>query len=139
MCSMFMYETIISETYLDFLGHMNNARYLELFEQARWEYITQAGYGLSKIRELQQGPVILEVNLRFVKELKEREKVKISMELAEYKGKISKIKQQMFNDKNEVCAELMVTAGLFDLKTRRLINPNAEWSKALGIKSESIV
>lgn len=130
---MSLYETSVQETHLDIFGHMNNACYLELFEQARWDVITKNGFGLSHILETQQGPVILEAHLRFMKELRHREKIKISVECLEYTGKVGRLKQEMFNDKNEVCAELIVVFGLFDLKTRKLIKPTDEWRKAIGL------
>lgn len=127
------FETMVQETHLDIFGHMNNARYLELFEQARWDLITQRGYDLKKIQETGQGPVILEAHLRFMKELKQRDKIKISVECTEYNGKIGKLKQEMLNDKNEVCAELIVVLAFFDLKTRKIILPTPEWKVAIGI------
>lgn len=130
---MFLYETVVQETHLDVFGHMNNARYLELFEQARWDIITKNGFGLTKIKESGQGPVILEAHLRFMKELYARTTIKISVECTEYNGKIGKLKQEMFNEKNEVCAELIVVFGLFDLKARKLILPTDDWKKAIGI------
>src|SRR5579864_8644527 len=36
----------IGESQLDSFGHLNNARYLELFEQARWDVITERGSAL---------------------------------------------------------------------------------------------
>lgn len=130
---MYLFETMVQETHLDIFGHMNNARYLELFEQARWDLITERGFGLKKIQESGQGPVILEAHLRFIKELKQRDKIKISVECTEYNGKIGKLKQEMFNDKNEVCAELIVVLAFFDLKTRKIILPTPEWKTAIGI------
>ena len=41
----------VRETHLDTFGHMNHAKYLEIFEQARWELINEGGYGLKKIKE----------------------------------------------------------------------------------------
>ena len=130
---MFFFETMVQETHLDIFGHMNNARYLELFEQGRWAIITQNGFGLKKIQETQQGPVILEAHLRFLKELHARAKIKISCECTEYNGKVGKLKQEMINEKGEVCAELIVVFGFFDLKARKLILPTDEWKKAIGI------
>lgn len=130
---MFFYETVVQEAHLDSFGHLNNARYLELFEQARWDVINKNDYGLKKIQETQQGPVILEVHLRFLKELHARDKIKISVECIEYNGKIGKLKQQILNEKNEVCAELVVVMGLFDLKTRKLILPTDDWKRAIGL------
>lgn len=130
---MYFYETMVQETHLDIFGHMNNARYLELFEQARWDLITQRGFGLDKIQRDGQGPIILEAHLRFIKELKQRDKIRISVECTEYKGKIGKLKQEMLNEKNEVCAELIVVMAFFDLKSRKIITGTAEWRAALGI------
>lgn len=130
---MYYFETVVQETQLDIFGHMNNARYLELFEQARWDLITQQGFGLKKIQETGQGPVILEAHLRFLKELKQRDKIKISVVCTEYNGKIGKIKQEMLNESNEVCAELIVVMAFFDLKLRKIILPTSEWKAAIGI------
>lgn len=130
---MYYFETMVQETQLDIFGHMNNARYLEVFEQARWDVITQRGYGLSKVQETGQGPVILEAHLRFLKELKQRDKIKISVVCTEYNGKIGKLKQEMLNDKNEVCAELILVVAFFDLKLRKIILPTPEWKVAIGL------
>ena len=66
----FTYPIIIKETYLDVYGHVNNATYLTLLEEARWEFITKNGYGLKKILEIGYGPVVLEVMMRYLKELR---------------------------------------------------------------------
>ena len=127
------YEVIIRESHLDSFGHVNNAAYLTLFEEARWDFITRNGYGLKKVQELQQGPVVLELGIKFRKEITLREKIKITLELLDYKGKISHFKQEMIKEDGAVATELTLTFGLFDLKTRRLIEPTPEWKKAIGL------
>ena len=67
----------IQETDLDVFGHVNNAAYLRLFENARWKFITDWGVGLKEIFATQIGPVILEVQVQFMKELKARERITI--------------------------------------------------------------
>jgi acyl-CoA thioester hydrolase len=64
------YEVIIRESQLDTFGHMNNAAYLVLFEEARWDFITNNGYGLNEVIQLKKGPVILDVAMRFKKEIR---------------------------------------------------------------------
>ncbi len=125
-------KILIREMHLDTFGHMNNAMYLQLFEQARWDLITQNGYDLNKIHQAKQGPVILDVYLKFAKELKLREEITITTELLEYKGKTGKIKQQMLKANGSLAAEAVFTFGLFDLQTRKLIEPTEEWKKAIG-------
>ncbi|HEY8944785.1 MAG TPA: acyl-CoA thioesterase, partial [Polyangiaceae bacterium] len=71
------YELRIIERHLDTFGHVNNATYLDLFEAARWDWITQNGYGLTRIRELERGPTILEIHLQFKRELLNRELIRI--------------------------------------------------------------
>jgi Predicted thioesterase len=123
----------IKEHHVDSLGHMNNATYLALFEEARWEQITARGFGFHEVQKLQQGPVILEVNLKFLKEMHLREQITITTELLGYKGKIGQLKQQMVRDDGSIGAEAVFTFGLFDLKARKLIEPTPEWKQAVGI------
>lgn len=130
----FEYEILIREHHLDSYSHVNNATYLSLFEEARWEIITQRGYGYEVVHKTGLGPVILEVNLKFIKELRLREKIKITMEVLSYEGKICRVKQQMINPRQEVASELIATVGFFDLKARRLIAPTAEWLEAIGFQ-----
>ena len=127
------YEVLIRESHLDSFGHMNNAAYLVLFEEARWEFITRNGYGLKKVQELQQGPIVLELSLKFRKEITLREKIKITVELLETKKKISRFRQAMIKEDGTVATELELSFGLFDLRTRRLIDPTPEWKKAIGL------
>jgi YbgC/YbaW family acyl-CoA thioester hydrolase len=127
------YDVLILESHLDTFGHVNNAAYLILFEEARWDFITKNGYGLTKVQELQQGPVVLDLSIKFKREIRLREKIKLTLELLDYKGKISHFRQEMIKEDGTVATELELTFGLFDLKTRRLIDPTPDWKKALGL------
>ncbi|MCB0407657.1 MAG: acyl-CoA thioesterase [Bdellovibrionales bacterium] len=127
------YVITIREHHLDTFGHVNNATYLELLEEARWELITQRGYGLAKIQKDLKGPVILEVQLKFLKELRLRQKVRITTEVLDYKGKIGHMKQQMIHEDGKLAAEAIFVFGLFDLAKRALIDPTPEWNFAIGL------
>jgi YbgC/YbaW family acyl-CoA thioester hydrolase len=127
------YDVIIRESHLDIFGHMNNAAYLTLFEEARWDYITKNGYGLKKVQEIQQGPIVLELSLKFKREITLREKITITLEMLDFKEKISHYRQEMIKEDGTIATELVITFGLFDLKTRRLIDPTPEWKKAIGL------
>ncbi len=127
------YEVVIRESHLDSFGHVNNAAYLILFEEARWEAITRNGYGLKEVQAFQKGPVVLELTVKFKREITLREKIKITMKLLDSKGKISRYRQEMVKEDGTVATELELTFGLFDLKARRLIEPTPEWKKAAGL------
>lgn len=131
----FEYELLIRENHLDSYGHVNNATYLALFEEARWEAITQGGYGYDVVHKTGLGPIILEINLKFLKELKLREKIIITLEVVSYKDKICMLRQLMIKKNKEIACAAMLTTAFFDLKNRKLILPNAEWLKAIGFNS----
>ena len=129
------YSLVIKEFHLDTFGHMNNARYLDLYEEARWELITQRGFGLDQIMRSKTGPVILEVNLKFLKEIKLRETITITTKVLSYEGKISRLFQQMIKEDGAVASEATFVVGFFDLKARKLIEPSPEWLKAIDWKA----
>lgn len=130
----YLYPIVIKEIYLDTFGHMNNATYLTLFEEARWDLITKNNYGLKEIREKGLGPTILELHVRYLKELRLRDEVNIETQLISYQSKIGKIQQKMLRG-TEICCVAEFTIALFDLKERKLVLPTPEWLQALGIIS----
>jgi thioesterase-3 len=129
----FEYPLTIRESHLDTFGHVNNAVYLTLFEEARWEFVTERGYGLEQIQKHQQGPVILEIQLQFKQEIRLRDRVVIRTQLASYEGKIGIIKQWILNQNGQLCCEAQFKMGFFDMKKRKLILPTPAWIHALGL------
>ena len=132
------YRFVIHERHLDSFGHVNNAAYLDILEEARWDLITQNGYGLDTVQRLGVGPTVLEVQLRFVRELRNRQRVTIRTWLESYRGKIGKLVQKILDESGEVCSEALFTIGLFDMTTRRLVRPTPEWIAALGLRAEDL-
>lgn len=125
---------VISEAHLDSFGHLNNARYLELFEQARWDLITERGFGIDEIKRTRTGPTILEITLRFMRELAAREAVVIRTEMLSYERKIGKLRQQMIKADGSVACEAVFTIGLFDVERRKLVEPTPAWLQAIGLE-----
>jgi len=132
--TVFEYELLIREAHLDSFGHVNNAAYVMLYEEARWDFITKNGFGLDYIQKHQVGPVILDLSVRFKRELKNREKVIIRSQAIEIVSpKIIILEQQMINEQGKIASEAKFTVGFFALKERRLIDAKEEWLKACGI------
>lgn len=126
----------IKEIYLDAYGHVNNAMYLTLLEDARWDFLTSHGYGFEKVMETGYGPVILDLSIRFLKELRLREEIIIETSVLSYKKKIGKMYQRMMRG-CEVCCTAEITIGLFDLENRKLVLPTPEWLKACDIETKT--
>jgi len=124
---------LIREEHLDTFGHVNNARYLEMFEQARWDLITENGFGLEQVKASGTGPVILEVTLKFMREVGNRQTMRIVSTLDSYEGKIGRMTQLLLDDQERVCCEGKFVFGQWDTKTRKLIEPTPEWRRAVGL------
>lgn len=127
------YPLTILEHHLDTFGHVNNAVYLQIFEEARWHIVTERGYGLDFVRQTGIGPTILEINLKFKRELRLRQKVVIRTRLASLEGKTHTLQQQIINEAGETCCEAEFKLALFDLKARKIVAPTAEWLAVFGI------
>ena len=131
----FEYEVLIREMHLDSFGHVNNASYVMLYEEARWDFITKNGYGLDYILEHQIGPVILDLNVRFKRELMNREPIKITSQTIEVlSSKILILEQIMYKQDGKIASEAKFTVGLFDMKERKLTESTPEWLQAVGIR-----
>jgi YbgC/YbaW family acyl-CoA thioester hydrolase len=129
----------ILENHLDTFGHVNNAKYLELFEQARWDWITIGGYGLARIMETRKGPIILDCALQFRREVTNRQTVTIRSWIDKLGPKVSTVRQEMVLKEASaagaptLCCAATFTMAFFDLNARRIIEPTADWLRALGL------
>ena len=128
------YEIVIKEKHLDAFGHVNNAVYLELFEEARWDLVTRNGYGYEEVLQRRLGPAILEANLIFKRELRNRQRVRILSWLESYEQRIGKMAQKIVGEGDTLHCEARFTFGLMDLNARRLVEPTPEWWRAMGIE-----
>lgn len=129
---MHKYQVAIIEGHLDTFGHVNNARYLDLYEEARWDLISNNGYGLARIQELKQGPVVLELNLVFKREITNREVITIETEPVELDHPlVMQLKQRMIKADGSVASTLDLKVGLMDMNKRKLIGPTPEWLEAI--------
>lgn len=128
--TIYTYDLEIKEYHLDTFGHVNNATYLQIYEEARWKFITDNGYGLDKIKAIGLGPVVLEIKIRFMKELRLREKVTIHSQTTDI-SRIGTIKQWITDKNGKVCSDVEMKVGLFDTHQRKLVEPTEDWINAI--------
>ncbi len=131
----FSYPVKILEHHLDAYGHVNNVAYIALFEEARWDMITAKGCGLDHVRSSNVGPVVLEIQCKFRRELRLRQDVIIRSVMQSWRGKIGVMRQSIEDRDGTLFCEALITMGFFDLGTRRLVPPSSDWCRALGISS----
>jgi acyl-CoA thioester hydrolase len=129
----FEYKVQTKESHLDSFGHINNAVYVQLYEEARWDFINKSNMGLDFIQNTQVGPVLLEMQIRFKREIKNREELIIRSQALELKSsRIILLDQKIINSDKKVASEAVFTIGLMDLKLRKLIDADENWLRAIG-------
>lgn len=123
------YKTVITHEHLDMMGHVNNATYIQLMENARWSFYEAHHFTRELALQEQYGPIILEANIKYRKELFLGEEIKIVTNCLEYSGVLGTLEQIVYNDagKRSCCAHFVF--GLFDLKNRKLILPRGLWKE----------
>ena len=130
----FEYQKQILEHHLDTFGHVNNATYLELYEEARLDFISKNGYGLKEIHRYQKGPVILDVKCRYKKEIVNREVITIRSKSLSLRGKIGQIHQEILKENGEIASDATFTVGFMDMQERKLVAPTELWLRAIGMQ-----
>lgn len=125
-------EKIVVRGYeLDSLGHVNHAQYLLYAESVRWNHFIQLGFTHQKMfKEMGVGPVILNLNITYLKELNFGDEITITNEVVKVEGKKMSLHQE-FLVKGEKAAELDLLFVFIDLAKRRSTEIPAEMMKAL--------
>ncbi len=81
----------------DAFGHVNNARHLELLEEARWQYAENIGL-VALLRELNLAFIIMDMRVRFRQPVFEGQKVEVQTSLVTLGSASGEVKQLMFNE-----------------------------------------
>src|SRR5262245_37925756 len=100
---------------LDTQGHLNQAEYLHYAEHSRWEFLRALGITQDKLLATGVGPVTIETNLRFLRELRGGDQVDVTCAFEWGEGKSFRITQRFVLADNTLAAELSATCGLLDL------------------------
>jgi acyl-CoA thioester hydrolase len=124
---------LIKEHHLDTFNHVNNATYLQLLEEARWEFLNACGIDLKIIHDTGIGPIVLECHLQFLKELRLRQSIVIESQMISFDKKVGVMRQDIINEQHELCMHAELTFGIFDMQTRKLMLPTAQWLSAIGV------
>ena len=105
----------------DIYGHLNNAKYLQIYEEARADALEQMEMPIRKLRELGISIYLTRIIMDFKKGIQLEEIIKIESSVIEL-NKISSLwKHEIFNSENQLCNTAIVK-GVFvkDGKPSRL-------------------
>lgn len=125
-------EFTVRSTDLDFIGHVNNAKYLEYMEWARFDWIWQTGLTLEELQRRAVMPVVVSIHINYRKELRIHEQVVARTSAVKLGEKSFVLRHELFNQREELVADADVTMVMIDANTRRSTALPAELREALS-------
>jgi acyl-CoA thioester hydrolase len=116
---------------VDTQGHLNWAEYLHYAEHARWSCLAAAGVSQDKLIASGFGPAVLDVSVKFKRELLAGDEIDVTCAFVFSGGKTFQIVQDFLRPSDTtLAASLTSTNGLLDLAARRLTDdPRAHLRK----------
>jgi thioesterase-3 len=110
---------MVRSTEIDVNGHVNNAKYLEYLEWGREEWYEQAQLPYDTFISLGIQTVTVNININYKKECKQGDHLSVTC-IPERIGRTSYVlKQEIYNQEKELCADALVTCVTMDLVTRK--------------------
>lgn len=92
----------------DIYGHLNNANYLMIYEEARSELLLKLGYSIHKLKQMDLQIYLTRVELQFKRAVELEDKVTIKTKIVEINRLRSTWIQQIYNSNNQLCNEATV-------------------------------
>jgi thioesterase-3 len=89
----------------DAFGHVNNARHLEILEEARWQYAEDIGL-MPLLRQEELGFIIMDMRVRFREPVFEGDQVKVSTALVTLGSASGEVKQLMHKEERAALTSL---------------------------------
>ena len=118
--------------HLDVYGHVNNARYLEFLEEARWRFFAEKGVIKQLTGDL-LGMVVVNININYRRAALIHEELEITTELTRVGNKSLIIRQVIsLAETGEVIADTDGTYVLFDNKLARSVVIEGEYKDLLN-------
>lgn len=107
--------------HLDIYGHVNNARYLEFLEEARWSYFEQHNT-LEVFAERQLAFVLVNINISYRRPGFPDDVLEIHTHIQKVGNKSCVIEQEIFLENSDtLIADATVTFALMDMNTNKAI------------------
>jgi thioesterase-3 len=115
---MSMYTMKVRAYQCDSYGHVNNARYLEFFEEARWQLISSSELD-DYLKDNQLGIVVVSILVNYKRPALPNENLIVSANLGETGNSSFTINQQINLDSGELVSTANVKLVVINLATNR--------------------
>ena len=120
---------ILEQTHTDFNGHVSEAGYLTIANEAIWRVFNSIGLNEIFLDE-KIGPIIFDTHMHFKVEAMEGEKVTVH-----FKAKLSDDCRKIFreidiiNENGQIAVKIISNGAFLDLKKRRVVSASGKISR----------
>ena len=122
---------------LDPQGHVNNAKYLTYFEQARIYYLIQLGLFNRDQSFMDVGIIIADIHITFQTPARYDDRIKIGVRTSKIGNKSMTVEQCVMNaDTGEMLAAGTVILVTFDYREHKTISVPDEWRDKISMFEE---
>ncbi|MDT0174751.1 YbgC/FadM family acyl-CoA thioesterase [Enterobacter sp. BRE11] len=112
--------------HLDVYQHVNNARYLEFLEEARWQWLEEAD-AFNWLQQQQLAFVVVNININYRRPAVLGDVLAIHSEMAQLNGKSGVITQRVTLAGSEILvADAALTFVCIDLRTQKAVALESE-------------
>ena len=113
-------EIPVRSTEVDYLGHVNNAKYLEYMEWGREDWIRRAGYSFDDLYDRGIGTVTVNINIDYLGECYKGDILLVKTRPVKIGRSSFVLHQEIFKkDSGEKVSNAHVTTVLIDMETRK--------------------
>lgn len=109
----------VRSTEVDFLGHVNNAKYQEYLEWGRFAWIRDAGLTRDRFAHDRVAPVVVHVSLDYKREAVLDDLLTVETALTRIGGRSLRFRQRVLREDGSVACDGRVVLAIFDLSTRQ--------------------
>lgn len=126
------HEIKVRGFHTDMFGHVNNARYLELLEEARWELLEQH-MNYNKWAEMGTAFIVVNINISYRNPAKLGDILEIQSSIEKLGGKSGIVHQEIYlKGKEHKVVDADVTFVIIDTKTNKAIKIEGEMFQVLN-------
>ncbi|GMK40621.1 thioesterase [Paenibacillus sp. CCS19] len=112
-------DLIVRSTEIDVNGHVNNAKYLEYLEWGREEWYEANKLHYETLMGLGVQTVTVNITINYRKECKQGDRLTVTTEPQSIGRSSYVLRQEIVNDRGELCADALVTSVTMDIETRK--------------------
>jgi YbgC/YbaW family acyl-CoA thioester hydrolase len=111
-------HVIVRSTEVDFLGHVNNAKYQEYLEWGRFQWIRDAALTRDRFAHARMAPVVRHITLDYLREAVLDDPLTVETALVRIGDRSLHFRQRVLKEDGAIACDGKVVLAIFDLATR---------------------